>query len=188
MTFADGAMASQPFGAVPGKILTLDPAQLDAAGNVTGLFVGASVSALSSGVLIAGFVGVTEYGALVAAVGSGLVVGGYIASPIFIQTEQSKTYDVVNIAIRDAFGIDVRYVQNGNAYSLTAVFTDEAETIIGPNEVISTAPMLTVRRADMPNNAIPLRNDMLAVDGKTYTVWEVRKDDSDAYLLMLKAR
>lgn len=99
---------------------------------------------------------------------------------------QSEIYDTANIAIRDVFGTEVTFEKDGTPYVITAVFTDESEIIIGAGEVTTTEPMLTVRAADMPAGSEPARGDPVTVDTQVYKVWEVERDDSNAYLLMLK--
>lgn len=183
-----GAIGATTLGMPPGIYKLPLNGEAEAQGQAGGLKSGVKANPNSGAVSVAGQVTSVAYGATIVALTGLWSIRGYPGHELYVPTKQVSIYDAANIAIRDVFGLDVYYVGAVGTFTVKAVFTNESESIIGAGEIISTAPMLTIRKDDMPDDCRPKRNDRVSVEGRTYEVWETRSDDSDAYLLMLKAK
>lgn len=94
--------------------------------------------------------------------------------------------DLVNKALNDVFGCQVRYDTGGKIVNPVGTYTGESIIVQGDGAVISTAPMFTIRDADMPASIKPERGHRITIESKMYKVNEVQRDDSNAWLLSLK--
>lgn len=98
----------------------------------------------------------------------------------------SALLDLVNQGINSVFGETVIYDSTSLTYSLTGTFSDESLAIAGDGEVISSAPSLMIRTADLPSGLKPTAGHRVFVGSDWYEIFEVRRDDSAAWMLALK--
>lgn len=100
----------------------------------------------------------------------------------------SENYlDLVNVAINDVFGCQIRYDTGGMVIDpIIGEFTDESIEIGGDGGIITTAPMLMIRNHDLPKDVIPKKGHTVTIEQETYEVDEIKKDQSEAWLLALK--
>ena len=100
--------------------------------------------------------------------------------------KSEQILDLVNKGLNDVFGDNVRYDAGGVIYNPVGTFTDESTIVTGDGEVITSAPIFVVRKADLPSGLKPKAGHRITIDGQAYEVWDVRKDNSGAWLLALK--
>lgn len=100
--------------------------------------------------------------------------------------KSEQILDLVNKAVNDVFGDIEQYDAGGVIYNPVGTFTDETTLISGDGEVISSSPMFVVRKADLPTGLKPKAGHRITIEDRFYEVWEVKKDDSGAWLLALK--
>lgn len=175
---------------VAGVSLAGQSSTVDVIGFTGSLTVGQAIAATSGSIDVTGQTGTTIIGgAIVATAGTVTVTGfeGTIVYSVAVQPQQVQIFDLVNVALNDIFGTPVYYVKDGTRYTLEGTFTDESEVIGAEGQIITTAPQVNIRRADMPYHNSPKQDEVLSVNGRAYRVWDWRLDDSDAYQIMLKA-
>lgn len=154
---------------------------------------GAAVGAVAllgvSGVInITGGLSTPLHGSLLQCVTGSITVIGKHGALVHVPTAQAGIFDLVNVALNEIFPANISYVLDGETHSVDGTFTDVTEMVTGEGEIISTAPMVTVRCADMPLCRGPAQGDEFWVDGRRYIVWEWDLDDSDAFVITLKAK
>lgn len=100
-----------------------------------------------------------------------------------------RYYDVLNRGVVAALGETVSYDAGGPVYGdLTGVFSADEEVVDGEGQVISTAPMVLIRRSELPDGVIPEADHRVYIpeNEKWYSVWEVHEPDPDSWSLLLK--
>jgi len=105
---------------------------------------------------------------------------------------QAEIFDRVNLALNEKLGLAIVYdtgtvlIKTGaDGETLRGVFTDESVDVNGDGTVISTFPQIIVRGADL-SGVKPAHGHRIRAGTDEYEVFEVRPDDSGAWLLALK--
>lgn len=100
--------------------------------------------------------------------------------------KSEQILDLVNIGLNDVFGEIMQYDAGGVIYNPVGTFTDETTILSGDGGVISSAPVFVVRKSDLPDGLKPRAGHRITIDRTLYEVWEVKTDDSAAWILALK--
>lgn len=183
-------LAGQIGQPVSGHVLTAVTGTIDATGLEGAAISGSTLVGITGTLDVSGQTGVVLSGLVLIGTASSITVRGYegtIVYTVAVQPQQNQYLDLVNEAMNDVFGTTVYYVKDGVTYPISGTFTDEAEEIGLDGEIITTSPMVQIRRADMPYQNAPIENEVMTINGTTYRVWHWRRDGSDAYLIALKA-
>lgn len=92
---------------------------------------------------------------------------------------------LVNRGLIGVLGEPVSYQVSGVAYNINAVFADESTFVdAGSGEILTSAPTLLVRKADVP--AEVSRGDKVRLRGRDYTVYDAKQDGEGGVELELK--
>lgn len=95
-------------------------------------------------------------------------------------------FDLVNKGVNEVFGDIVTYDAVGVLSNPVGTFTDESLVVGGDGGVISSSPFIMIRKADLAFGLIPKVGHKITINSQVYEVWEVKRDDSGAWLLALK--